>query len=155
MPEYYIRKPNTVCLICNKNIYKRPHEIKRGNGRNFCSKACFGKSCRKEISCAICGNLILGGLNKKTCSRACSNIQRTGIRYKQIGRLSKDKVKTAQSLKKRLLKIRGIKCERCTYNKVAILQVHHRDRNHGNNNFDNLELICPNCHYEEHNIRKR
>ncbi len=47
-----------------------------------------------------------------------------------------------------------MKCGRCTYSKYEILQVHHKDRNRNNNNLANLELICPNCHYEEHYFKK-
>jgi Zn finger protein HypA/HybF involved in hydrogenase expression len=54
----------------------------------------------------------------------------------------------------RLLKIRGLKCERCGYSKIQILQVHHKDKNRGNNDLDSLELICPNCHYEQHYLEK-
>jgi len=118
------------------------------DGNVFCSQACYGVSCRKENPCLVCGKPILSGLNKKTCSRACSNIHRAGIKYK-IGR-PKDKVKTQILLKTRLAKERGRICEKCGYDKFEILQVHHVDRNRGNNDLKNLELICPNCHYEEH-----
>ncbi len=43
------------------------------------------------------------------------------------------------------------KCSRCGYKKhPEILQVHHKDRNRRNNNVDNLEVLCPNCHALEH-----
>ncbi|MDD3531197.1 MAG: HNH endonuclease [Candidatus Pacebacteria bacterium] len=45
---------------------------------------------------------------------------------------------------------KGARCERCGYDKKEIINVHHKDWNHGNNNLDNLELLCPNCHAEEH-----
>lgn len=61
-----------------------------------------------------------------------------------------DKVKNLRSLKLRLLGVRGEKCERCDYDKREILVVHHKDRNRKNNVLENLELICPNCHGEEH-----
>ncbi|MBI3573571.1 hypothetical protein HY090_00790 [Candidatus Kaiserbacteria bacterium] len=32
--------------------------------------------------------------------------------------------------------------------------MHHKDRNRNNNSLGNLELICPNCHYEEHYLEK-
>lgn len=57
-------------------------------------------------------------------------------------------------LKLRLLNQRGRVCERCGYNKYEILQVHHKDKNRDNNELNNLELICPNCHYEEHLLEK-
>ncbi|MBX4189597.1 HNH endonuclease [Candidatus Parcubacteria bacterium] len=128
--------------------------LAENQGRAFCSAVCYGKFCRKEEPCLVCEKPILAGLHKKTCSRACSNKYRTGIKYK-IGRPSKDKVKNTQALKIRLLAARGRKCERCTYDKDEILQVHHKNRNRNDNRLENLELICPNCHYEEHYLNKR
>jgi len=152
MSENYKRHPNTICTVCKNPIYRRPVEIKRNKGRVFCSQHCYGFSCRREIPCIVCGKLILSGLNKNTCSRSCANKHRVGIRYK-INR-PKDKVRTQRALKLKLLNIKGRKCERCDYNKYEILQVHHEDRNRNNNNLDNLELICPNCHFEEHYLEK-
>ena len=63
-------------------------------------------------------------------------------------------MKSQRALKLRLLTARGRKCERCDYNKFEILQVHHKDKNRNNNELDNLALICPNCHYEEHFLEK-
>lgn len=45
-------------------------------------------------------------------------------------------------------------CERCGYNKYKILQIHHKNRNRNDNSIENLEIICPNCHYEEHYLEK-
>lgn len=146
------RNPNTTCIICKKPVYKRPSQIKLNKGRVFCGIVCYGISNRKEVPCIICGKSILSGQNKKTCSRSCANVLRTGIKYK-LGR-PKDKVKSYQALKVRLLKLRGKLCQKCGYTKFEILQVHHKDRNHKNNNLDNLELICPNCHFEEHYLEK-
>ena len=150
--EKYKRNPNTKCIICTKPIYRRPQQIQNNNNRVFCGQACYGVSCRKEVPCAVCGKLILSSLNKKTCSRSCSNTHRAGIKYK-IGS-PRDKVKSLQALKTRLLAERGTNCERCGYNKFEILQVHHKDRDRSNNNLNNLELVCQNCHYEEHYLEK-
>lgn len=152
MSERYKRNPNTICIICNKPIYKRPAEIERNAGRVFCTIICYGISLRKEVPCLICKKPILAGLNKKTCSRSCANTHRAGIKYK-LNR-PRDKVVFERSLKIRLLKIRGTVCERCGYNKKEILHVHHKDRNRTNNELHNLELICPNCHYEEHYLKR-
>jgi len=152
VPEYYRRNPNANCFICNKRIYKRPVEIKRNNGRVFCSMSCYGISCRKEHPCIVCGKPVLSSLNKKTCGRSCANINRTGIRYRINS--PRDKVKSQSTIKIRLLELRGQQCERCGYNKHEILHVHHKDRNRNNNKVSNLELICPNCHYEEHYLEE-
>lgn len=152
MSEYYRRTPNTKCAVCKKAIYRRPSQLKGSQGRAYCSSSCYGRSCRKEVPCVVCETMMLASFHKKTCSRACSNIHRTGIQYKR--NRPKDKVKATRALKVRLLKERGLKCERCGYDKYEILHVHHKDRNRENNNLDNLALICPNCHYEEHYLEK-
>src|SRR6185437_8034692 len=108
-------------------------------GNVYCSVICYGLSCRNELPCVVCGKLVCAGLNKKTCSRVCANKNRAGIRYTGP---RKDRVVSQRSLKLRLMEVRGNICERCSYNKVEILQVHHKDRNRNNNNLDNLVLIC-------------
>ena len=152
MAERYTRNPNTECAVCNKLIYRRPSEVERSRGHVFCSQVCYGLFCRREKACIICDKPILSGLNKKTCSRSCANKHRIGIKYK-LNR-PRDKVKSYRALKVRLLKMRGKNCERCGYDKYEILQVHHKDKNRSNNELDNLELICPNCHFEEHYLEK-
>jgi Zn finger protein HypA/HybF involved in hydrogenase expression len=53
---------------------------------------------------------------------------------------------------------RGLKCERCewTYTDdgypLPPLDVSHRDNDFSNNSYDNLELLCPNCHAVETRI---
>lgn len=149
----YVRNPNTNCAVCDKLIYRRPNEIKRNGGNVYCGSKCYGKAISKDSPCLICGKPILANLNKKTCSRSCANKRRIGGHYK-IGGPRKDKIAYMRGLKVRLLEIREQKCQRCEYNKIEILQIHHKDRNPQNNDLDNLELICPNCHYEDHLLEK-
>ena len=147
--ERYKRKPNTNCVVCNAPVYRRPILLQASKGRAFCSLLCYGISQRKETPCVVCGSPILASKHARTCSRACSNKYRTGIKYK-IGRPLKDKVKNQRALKIRLINQRGTKCQRCGFAKLEILHVHHKDRDRTHNELDNLELICPNCHAEEH-----
>lgn len=153
MPESYRRNPNTVCSVCNKPIYKRPSEINENKGKVYCSCKCYGIACRKERPCVVCGKPMLASFHKKTCSHACANKHRAGIKYKLYGP-KKDKVSNYRALKIRLMNARGTVCERCGYKIYEILQVHHKDRNRENNELDNLELICPNCHFEEHLLKR-
>ncbi len=152
MPELYKRKSNTKCTICGKEIYRRPIELVKTKGRAYCSIACYGISSRREKSCIICNKLILSSFHRITCSRECSNINRKGIKY-HLGR-PKDKAEEIRAIKIKLISIRGGKCEKCDYSKSEVLQVHHKDRNIRNNDFDNLEIICPNCHFENHYLEK-
>ncbi len=151
MIEQYKRRPNTACIICNTPMYKRPVEMQRNLGKVYCSRACYGRSCRKELPCRVCEKPILASLNKRTCSRACANTQRAGTYYD--GRQLKNNVVSQRAVKHQLIAARGQRCERCGYSKTEILNVHHKDRNRKNNNLSNLELICPNCHSEEHYLK--
>ena len=72
-------------------------------------------------------------------------------------------IKVAEAIKA-LVALRGHKCEVCgliKWNNVDIpLEIHHLDGQHLNNELDNLQLICPNCHaltenYCGKNIKQR
>lgn len=60
-------------------------------------------------------------------------------------------------LKEKLLK-EGLKENRCEIcgltewqGKPIVLQLHHIDGNHKNNNLSNLQILCPNCHSQTEN----
>ena len=45
----------------------------------------------------------------------------------------------------------GAKCQRCGYDKcISAIHVHHKNRNREDNDMSNLEVLCMNCHAEEH-----
>lgn len=57
----------------------------------------------------------------------------------------------ASKYRETALSVKQKKCERCGYDKIPdILEVHHKDRSRKNGAKENLELLCPNCHAEEH-----
>lgn len=147
-----IRKPNCTCKVCGKEFFRKPSQLGRGSGATYCSQACYAKSCQRPVPCVICGKEILGSRHAKTCSRACANKNRAGIKYKGGGGHRKDKVKWVQGLKQRLIAQRGTACGRCGFPNTKILVVHHivRRCDGGGDELDNLELICPNCHAEVH-----
>lgn len=86
-------------------------------------------------------------LKQVTCSVGCANtLFRSGPNnpnYKES--------MTEGTYRQRTLDLKGKKCNRCSYdeNEHAIV-VHHIDRNRNNNTFDNLEVLCANCHAIEH-----
>lgn len=83
---------------------------------------------------------------KMTCSYSCSNtFFRSGENNPNYRHGHK---KTYRNL------VKYEKCERCGYSDYpVILQVHHRDHNHQNNDPSNLEVLCPNCHCIEHYVK--
>ncbi len=67
--------------------------------------------------------------------------------------------KRSANLKKHLIKLRGVICECCKLahwlDAEIPLEVHHKDGNRTNNNENNLQLLCPNCHALTDNWRGR
>ena len=63
------------------------------------------------------------------------------------------------SLKKHLIKERGHKCELCKLtewqNQSIVLEVHHKDGDRTNNELENLNLLCCNCHATTPNWRNK
>lgn len=70
----------------------------------------------------------------------------------------KEYVKSS-SLKKHLIIDRGHRCEMCLnhewLNRIITLELHHIDGNNKNNQENNLQLLCPNCHSTTDNWRNR
>lgn len=64
------------------------------------------------------------------------------------------------SLKKRLIEcgLKNEKCEICGISEwngqKLVLELHHIDGKHYNNNLDNLMILCPNCHSLTDGFRK-
>lgn len=56
-----------------------------------------------------------------------------------------------------IIKLRGRKCEKCGITEwlgnPINLEVHHIDGNHNNNELENIQLLCPNCHCYTENYR--
>lgn len=149
------RNPNCKCKHCGKAIYRRPYQLETGNV--FCSLKCCGKFNREhEVNCPICGKLFLSKLGKQiTCSRSCGNKhgqkrRAEGASYNKfiLGRALKAKIANARFLNKGKLPT----CEKCANENWNILQVHHiiEKSQGGSNDLDNLMLLCPNCHAQEH-----
>ena len=82
-----------------------------------------------------------GGKNhKKSWNR------KTALEYSESSHVSSHK------LRLKLIEdgIKESKCERCNQSQWLScdipLELHHIDGNHYNNDFDNLMIVCPNCH---------
>jgi HNH endonuclease len=144
------------CKQCKVNFY-----VPKCKERFFCSKKCSSDSklVITTINCAYCFNKFERRVSKLRGSKS-------GLHF--CNRKCKDK---AQSLESSVLakpdhygngssNYRDIafrhyqhNCNRCGYKEYPILRVHHKDRNRSNNELENLEILCPNCHEIEHYLK--
>lgn len=112
-------------------------------------------------TCRKCGNPLFGS-RTAFCSKTCKDKFYQNNSYES---------QQARGLKRKLalIKMKGGECEKCGYKKnIAALEFHHRDettkkfrldiRNMSNRSFEKLleeinkcDLLCANCHREEHN----
>ena len=114
---------------------------------------------------------LLKALNLKVAGGNYDNIKRklqqlnvntshwTGKAWNRGARLKDWKDYTRGSkLKPHLIEQRSHKCESCLKtkwkHKPIPLELHHKDGNRNNNNLENLELLCCNCHALTDNWRK-
>ena len=158
------------CKFCNKDFLVEKREVNRGHGI-FCSSRCFGQEHSRLSKLALPkpSNAVCAYCNK-SFYRKPSHFSQSKSSLHFCCRIHKDlaqkfngvlfpyqpKYKDGQgSYRKRALENLPNKCNRCSYNKyTAVLIVHHIDRNRSNNSTSNLEILCPNCHAEEHFLAK-
>lgn len=163
------RQVKTVCSECGKGILKKRSEVKEGK-RNFCDKSCAAKYNGKKYpkrkktynnerlkECKNCGK-DLEKYQKKYCSHSCC----LNYQYKEYiekwkkgeidGSVGKKKEHISDHIIRYLREKYDNKCQKCEWDEVNIytgkipLDTHHIDGDWKNNNEENLELICNNCH---------
>ena len=137
--------------------------------REINSKETFNRGTGKVRYCLNCGKLLN---NRQT--KYCSNICQTDYQYKQYINRWKSGEETglsgeysiSQHIRRYLMNKYSCKCQLCgwgepnPYTNTVPLEIHHIDGDYKNNNEDNLQLICPNCHsltetYKSHNKNGR
>jgi HNH endonuclease len=107
------------------------------------------KHSTKTYCCKTCGIESNWSHQKMNvyCSNACSA---KGLRLETINRFNRGEVSDRNTIRRVLTEIKGYKCSCCGISehngKPLTLQVDHIDGNAGDNNPNNLRLICPNCH---------
>lgn len=140
------------CDVCAKVVKKQVRQIKY----QTCSQACTEvlKGNRLEVSCAHCGNRFYRAKNKVNASR--SGLQFCDRKCKEAAQkynplIQPEHYGTGSDYRKIALEFYGARCEHCGFDSnIKALDVHHKDRNRCNNNIDNLQVLCCNCHAIEH-----
>lgn len=157
------------CQNCKTFFYAQLREVNRGNAK-YCSKKCSASGVKRKllakgiisrehnVECAYCKKTFYKNIsqikNSKTNTHFCCR------EHKDIGQRIETGIKQIQpghygdvhtDYRTLAFRYKSQICERCNYSKhPEILEVHHKDRNRENNTIENLLVVCPNCHMEEH-----
>lgn len=162
--NYIIKNESVECKCCGEIFTSLISE-----NRKFCSSSCssrYNNSIRpkiekkekkkrirtyKEKSIGICQNCKKEIVKKDGRSKAKYCNSNCQSEYQMNDRIHSKKA-SFRTLKLFLIKTNGEKCMKCGWceknpitNKVPI-ELEHIDGNSENNNLENLELLCPNCH---------
>ena len=159
--EYYADPK--YCQVCDGVI---PFEKKKNPN---CSMSCAATSRNKgvrrhgnpgeSIDCQVCGKQTKPG--RKYCSQGCSGASnKFDIDAWLQGKVSGATVMgCSPAIKRWLLEQCGHKCPKCGWGEIhpitgkVPLEVNHIDGDSTNNNPNNLEVLCPNCHSLTPNFR--
>lgn len=144
------------CDHCKGTYVRQKRQL---NNLHGCSAKCLShlKGTRTVVICSHCGikhdkkKSSLG--NSKSglyfCSRACHN---AGATY--IKEVMPDHYGTGANYRAKALKEFGPICNRCGFDDIRAIEVHHKDRDRNNNELSNLEVLCANCHSIEHKTQR-
>lgn len=142
---------NNICGYCN-NEFEVNSATKR---KRFCNHSCSAiynnrsRAKPKQI-CKLCGNEYPARNIGDYCSTSCRKKHKTELWLS--GEIDGCwKYTHADYVRDYLEQRSNNSCEQCGYSKTredesSILQVEHKDGNWRNNQVENLELLCPNCH---------
>lgn len=142
------------CKNCGKKI---PYEKRK---LIFCNHSCAAthnnktspKRTKRQYSktCLYCGQTTKK--NRLYCNKNCQEAYKLKQWLEGRTNGSKKSGKFKGYVKQYLMVINNHSCQRCGWSEMNIysntipLEVHHKDGNKFNNNLENLELLCPNCH---------
>lgn len=158
--------------------YKKIHEIYNKNPKNCehcgkildwdhrrnknCNKSCGGNS---RVKKSFRGRTERRIHNKcRNCKKTLNNYNKWCSKSCQIVGMFMNNRKTGNTIGKKLVRkylllTREHICSQCqltTWRDVPIpLETHHKDGDHNNNEEENLELLCPNCHSLTDNYKSK
>lgn len=150
------------CLHCGANIPLENLGFSEYKKRTFCNNSCAAsyynsitktKNKQKHF-CCNCGKEL--NRNGKYCSIKCQQ----EFQHKEYIQKWKDgeedgmcgKYAVSKHIRSYLVDKHNNKCSKCGWGEVNLftgnvpLEIHHKDGDYTNNDEDNLELLCPNCH---------
>ena len=130
-----------LCKQCSNPLPYKEHFRQR-----FCSRRCSGlynNPCHPLRYCKKCKSVLSPATKGEYCIKCYAIVQTEDV-------IEKGLPMTPHRIRSYLIRVRGHRCEQCKLEtwlgKPIPLDNHHKDGVWENNDLDNLELLCKNCH---------
>lgn len=131
---------------------------KKSDKKMYCSKSCAAKTNnpkrkKPKPPCLNCGKEVSSNI-AKYCSNKCQ-----GQYSWSLKKLTDPNTWDARTLRKWALEKFNSTCQKCFLDtwldQPITVEVEHMDGNSQNNQFENLTLLCPNCHSQTSTYKGR
>ena len=141
------------CIVCGKEYeitLQRYNQKIKENTAFYCSAECRSHKGSILCKCANCGKEVWKTKSQFArsksgnvfCSSSCSTSYNNHFKVGE-----KHPNYTGNDYRKKAFDTYAHKCAVCGWaENENILEVHHRDENHSNNDINNLVILCPICH---------
>lgn len=155
--QHFLTEINEIELTANCSkcgfvtIFKHPYQYK--NKSNIQCYVCAKKLCKKVIK-----KHILEGICEKSKTAFCKNCGLVRIQLKK-GKRGNNYWKCNRAIKGKIDRKKDLHrankksvCEECGFipKNLRQLDIHHIDENHYNDNPENMQTLCHNCHRLKH-----
>jgi hypothetical protein len=150
------------CYNCGKEVHKRKEHFE-GAEKHFCNWKCYKEYLQRnaillKTECNFCGKDIIRNRREQRRSRTglffCCNLCKNRFLAKNR-RWRADSTYGHRHRTRFLLEIANNACQNCNYNEyIKMLETHHYDHDHQNNNYENLRILCVWCHAKHHRLKE-
>jgi len=143
------------CQNCSLDYSVKPSKRARSK---YCSRYCHAKKTiavesKKEKKCKECGSIFSRRASIASvrifCSVKCAKVS-WGRSYSKKGEDHSRYVNGSGVYRAKAIDHYGPSCSKCGSSEHV--EVHHVDKDRGNNEIENLEVLCRKCHHKEHSI---
>lgn len=150
------------CDVCGKEFEREPrrvHEAIKNGWKQYCSDECRSNGKKIKCNCAYCGKELYKTPSEiqrsKTgnvfCNKSCAaSFNNSNYRTGEKNPNWKGGTQGSKAHTKIAYRTYIHECAMCGITEECVLEVHHIDENHENNDKDNLIILCSNCHSRVH-----
>lgn len=151
-------EPNAQCYYCGQQFHRSPSELERRNVVHpYCSRECYERARQEGVAAKRQAGVDRHGAHEIPCDQCGkpiylrpSQLRSAEHHFCSVECRRRFQTTTGTYASREHMRRQYKQCQICGLKEPDILVVHHKDGDRGNNVYDNLVIICPNCHARIH-----